>query len=328
MNRLPNGVPFALLSVLPISRSDLNPALPCVDTARSSSDSPAVGSFSGSALRPSRPIACAVQLYEAGVDPATANSSPLLRCPRHLHHSCTVCAAVKSLSSPSSMSVDRGTLNSYNPSVTHETMGMGFRGRENLCIATAAAAPAEGVESWKTGAGIGSGLAEPGVLGTVLRRRVVHPIDVQEQSHVLKSPRNIGWCTVGCRLSDLIPRFLRFSAFVAIKMGRKHGLCVKNANNSDHRAMTSMDNSRMLVPKDCQDSNARQSRENQNADDFSRAYFPTKEWYAILSGLLTRAVLEGYLSRGWKGYQGMECLLRVGQRPSTIGSFLLSRSGE
>ena len=44
----------------------------------------------------------------------------------------------------------------------------------------------------------------------------------------------------------------------------------------------------------------------------SQAFRPTREWYAILSGLLTRATLEGYFCRAWKGKRGMECLMGVG----------------
>jgi hypothetical protein len=39
---------------------------------------------------------------------------------------------------------------------------------------------------------------------------------------------------------------------------------------------------------------------------------PTREWYALLAGLLTRAVLEGYLLKGWKGPQVAEAILSIG----------------
>lgn len=39
---------------------------------------------------------------------------------------------------------------------------------------------------------------------------------------------------------------------------------------------------------------------------------PTREWYMLLAGLLTRAVLEGYLTAGWRGSKPAECLLLVG----------------
>jgi hypothetical protein len=39
---------------------------------------------------------------------------------------------------------------------------------------------------------------------------------------------------------------------------------------------------------------------------------PSLEWYMLLAGLLTRAVLEGYLTGGWKGIPAVQCLLLVG----------------
>ncbi|KAF8657562.1 hypothetical protein AX16_002199 [Volvariella volvacea WC 439] len=45
---------------------------------------------------------------------------------------------------------------------------------------------------------------------------------------------------------------------------------------------------------------------------FEYALRPTREWYLLLAGLLTRAVLEGYLTAGWRGFEAVECLLSVG----------------
>jgi hypothetical protein len=39
---------------------------------------------------------------------------------------------------------------------------------------------------------------------------------------------------------------------------------------------------------------------------------PTREWYALLAGLLTRAVLQGYLLKGWDGTWAAETLLSLG----------------
>lgn len=39
---------------------------------------------------------------------------------------------------------------------------------------------------------------------------------------------------------------------------------------------------------------------------------PTREWYALLAGLLTRAILEGYLLRNWKGSNAAEVVLNIG----------------
>jgi hypothetical protein len=39
---------------------------------------------------------------------------------------------------------------------------------------------------------------------------------------------------------------------------------------------------------------------------------PKREWYALLASLITRALLEGYLLRGWKGTHAAEVLFGVG----------------
>jgi hypothetical protein len=45
---------------------------------------------------------------------------------------------------------------------------------------------------------------------------------------------------------------------------------------------------------------------------YHRRAGPTSEWYALLASLLTRAVLEGYLLKGWKGTFAAETLLSLG----------------
>ena len=45
---------------------------------------------------------------------------------------------------------------------------------------------------------------------------------------------------------------------------------------------------------------------------YHRRAGPTREWYALLASLLTRAVLEGYLLKGWKGAFAAETLLSLG----------------
>jgi hypothetical protein len=45
---------------------------------------------------------------------------------------------------------------------------------------------------------------------------------------------------------------------------------------------------------------------------YHRRVGPTREWYALLAGLLTRAVLEGYFLKGWKGTWAAETLLSLG----------------
>jgi hypothetical protein len=48
--------------------------------------------------------------------------------------------------------------------------------------------------------------------------------------------------------------------------------------------------------------------------DSARPARPTRKWYALLSGLITRAVLEGYIMCGWKGTDGVEILMGLGMQ--------------
>lgn len=68
-----------------------------------------------------------------------------------------------------------------------------------------------GVTGWQDGSGIGSGLARPDMDGCVLRRSSWSAIARNE------SPGGTG--AGNTKLSELIPRFLRLSALVAIELG-------------------------------------------------------------------------------------------------------------
>jgi hypothetical protein len=68
---------------------------------------------------------------------------------------------------------------------------------------------------------------------------------------------------------------------------------------------------------------------------YHRRAGPTREWYALLAGLLTRAVLEGYLLKGWNGTYAVETLLSLGlsdgcrgEKPSEKPSFFGLLEGE
>lgn len=179
---------------------------------------------------------------------------------------------------------------------------------------------ATGLASWKSGAGIGAGLVGPGVEGTVLRRR---KIIYHTTSH--PTAKDVGLCSVGGQLAELIPRFLRISALVAVELGRE--------------AKDQEDEAQQIGDKRLGSPGGRESDDDQDHEEevasggiagqakagsalkssdvvspflLSLSFQPTKEWYGILAGLLTRAALEGYLSHGWKGPLGMECILGVG----------------
>lgn len=70
-----------------------------------------------------------------------------------------------------------------------------------------------GVTGWQDGCGIGSGLARPDVDGSVLRRRSWSALALPG------SDSAAGTGAGNTKLSELIPRFLRLSALVAIELG-------------------------------------------------------------------------------------------------------------
>lgn len=72
-----------------------------------------------------------------------------------------------------------------------------------------------GVTGWQDGSGIGSGLARPDVDGCVLRRKSWSAVGL---------PASTGAPGTGAgntNLSELIPRFLRLSALVAMELGNE-----------------------------------------------------------------------------------------------------------
>jgi hypothetical protein len=71
-----------------------------------------------------------------------------------------------------------------------------------------------GITGWQDGSGIGSGLARPDVDGSVLRRRSWSALALPASNN-----RTTGTGAGNTKLSELIPRFLRLSALVAIELG-------------------------------------------------------------------------------------------------------------
>ncbi|KAF8632388.1 hypothetical protein AX15_001897 [Amanita polypyramis BW_CC] len=122
-----------------------------------------------------------------------------------------------------------------------------------------------------------------------------------------------GPCGAGnSKLSRLIPRFLRLSALVAAELGTEAkdeeeetkaadtGMTAGTGQPADENASTSTDG-------------ASDAGSTQGVNRlYEIAFRPTREWYMLLAGLLTRAVLEGYLTAGWRGLQATECLMTVG----------------
>ena len=344
---LPNGMPVVLSSISPISSysntqdrtSDLpSTSLPSIDAVTRGSRNkvttdvlPPIFDISGA--KPRRATGRVLVLYEHGADPSTANSPPSLRCPRHLHHSCQICAPAKSSpqnSNGSNSSHSTGA-SPRSPVVTRGAITLGANGKG--IMRTIGAPPiATQVSSWNTGPGIGAGLGKPGLDGTVLRRR---SISHHSTSH--PKARDAGPCASGGKLADLIPRFIRLSALVAVELGReakeKEYAAAKGFDAGKKAQMAFEDSASERDTDDDDDVEEVLGGKGISGDTsptrgplapvlkssyiaspflLSMSFRPTREWYAILAGLLTRGVLEGYLSRGWKGPLGMECLLGVG----------------
>ena len=170
-------------------------------------------------------------MFAAGVDPNPSYSPSFVRCPRHLHRGCEICV----------------TPSRTSPARAHS---------DHDVIQRAPVAQGWIVSGFSEGAGVGSGLASPGLGGSLLRRRI------HLSSDDVRGGKNTQLA------AELIPRFLRLSALVALELGREVGT------------------------KD--------------------ALVPTSEWYLLLAGLLTCAVLEGYLTAGWTGLAPVQVLLGVG----------------
>ncbi|EJD07011.1 uncharacterized protein FOMMEDRAFT_165647 [Fomitiporia mediterranea MF3/22] len=267
---------------------------------------------------PRRAAGRALSLYESGTDPSTANSPPSLRCPRHLHHKCQICAPAQSpsLSTGSGPSFYSTGASPRSPVQSRSAISLGSNGKNKL---PGGAPMATGLASWKSGAGIGAGLMSPGAEGTVLRRRTT---SYHATSH--PSAKDVGLCSQGGKLAELIPRFIRLSALVAVELGREAKEKEDESLRTGDKRPGSSAERDLEEERDREDDAASTVSSGQSkpsalkASDttspylFSLSFRPTREWYGILAGLLTRAVLEGYLSRGWKGPLGMECLLGVG----------------
>ncbi|KAF8269914.1 hypothetical protein EI94DRAFT_1771079 [Lactarius quietus] len=192
---------------------------------------------------PVGPRSRARDIFAVGVDRSASHSPSSARCARHLHRACEICV-VPVRTAPARTRSDR-------------------RANERT--------PAALISGFSEGAGIGSGLSSPGLGGSLLRRGIP-PLDEPRGAPGAKNTQ----------LAELIPRFLRLSALVALELGREVG----SAANAEGVGV--------------------------------KALVPTSEWYLLLAGLLTCAVLEGYLTAGWTGLVPVQVLLGVGLGSAVI----------
>ncbi|KAG9316122.1 hypothetical protein JVU11DRAFT_3797 [Chiua virens] len=228
--------------------------------------------------------------YMEGTDPSTANSPPALRCPRHLHTGCEICVEAKQfVKAPGGPAKGRsgawgGEITSRPPQIgSGKSMG-GSGG---------------GITGWQEGGGIGSGLAHSGLNGSALRRKS------KWFHHDMEDVGFAGSGAGNTRLSDLIPRFLRLSALVAMELGEELG-------EEEYERDLQRERSGGMLPVSPQSPQfpiqARKARSESEASPLR----PSRDWYMLFAGLLTRAALEGFLTGGWRGPDAASCLLSVG----------------
>ena len=235
------------------------------------------------------PSSRSLTLYKAGADPNTDHSLPGFCCPRHLEVGCEICVCAKtptrSVTGPNRGRPISGSNTRYAPNNNPWKGSPGGVGPGG-----------GGTSGWQVGIGIGAGLLRPGVHGNVLRRKVHHDGESDEAASSSSGAGNT-------KLSSLIPRFIRLSALVAVE------LALEAQDEEEARAAKSGGFTPPMSP-----STPRMSPLSSRSQDrsFDTALLPTREWYLLLAGLLTRAVLEGYLTAGWRGLDPVRCLLTVG----------------
>lgn len=155
-----------------------------------------------------------------------------------------------------------------------------------------------GITGWQEGGGIGSGLAHSGVNGSALRRKSKwFQQDADDVNYAGSGAGNT-------RLSELIPRFLRLSALVATELGEELG-------DDEYERDFQRERSSGGIPSVSPQSPAMHTRKAQSESEASPLR-PSRAWYMLFAGLLTRAALEGYLTGGWRGPAAASCLLSVG----------------
>ncbi|KAJ6545046.1 hypothetical protein DFH09DRAFT_1172538 [Mycena vulgaris] len=302
------ALPHALVSIATVSAAC--PDKPNVQpwTRPSSSMRPGPGPMYPVQPRsPPVPSARTRTLYMAGADPSTANSPPAFRCPRHLHTGCEICVEAKSTPRTGSGGArGRGS----------GEFGGGGRPQYWKALPGGVSPEGGGITGWQDGSGIGSGLSRPARVGTVLRRRTKG-----EEAAACDGAGNT-------KLSELIARFLRLSAMVAAEMGREArgeeeepASPVEDKDEGDGESSTSPMSIRGgwegAPPPDMEPlpppATPFQASPYENQTPmYGSALRPSREWYLLLAGLLTRAVLEGYLTAGWRGPDAVDCLLKVG----------------
>ncbi|CAA7269446.1 unnamed protein product [Cyclocybe aegerita] len=269
-------------------------------------------------------------LYSAGADPSTANSPPAFRCPRHLHTGCEICVEAKSPTRPAGSRDSRGRSTSVSNRNVHAAASSANTNSWKA-MPGGVGPGGGGITGWQDGSGIGSGLLRPGVRGSALRRKI------QEGGDQATGAGNTKLRRREVKKTSVAPpvRMVESGAWIEIT-GRKErrasveeitasgtpsgrvGTPGRTGNDSvgwggsagGYASLPGSPSlSRNAVNAGTSASKDAQAQRNRM---YEYALRPSLEWYMLLAGLLTRAVLEGYLTAGWSGLQAVQCLLLVG----------------
>ena len=200
---------------------------------------------------------------------STPSPTSMPRCPRHLNNPCEIC-----------FDPGRGAYTPTRPRGASRT------------DPGAPVAQSGGISGLAEGVGIGSGLARSGTRGRTLLRRGTVPSSPPPASPPSppdddNDPRTRVQGSGSTVLAELVPRFVRLSALVALELRREVGASEEIGLGSGSGSGSGTGRSRAAV-------------------------VPTARWYFLLAGLLTRAALEGYLSAGWRGLAPLQVLLGFG----------------
>lgn len=231
-------------------------------------------------------------LYNNGADPDSQNSPPALRCPRHLLMGCDICVEAKASVRPAAEKKRSQSGRASSATGSSPGDGAGFVSGGNVF------GLGGGVTGWQEGSGIGSGLTRPVSSGTALRR----------PPHPSNAVNSDGPTLANTRLVELVVRFLRLSALVAIELGREATEDRASVDGERPSSSTGPPNvSPLMTPRLLP-----QRQAQGTAELHVNALRPTRAWYFLLAGLLTRSVLEGYMTGSWRGIEPLEILLCVG----------------
>lgn len=178
---------------------------------------------------------------------------------------------------------------------------------------------------WQDGSGIGSGLSRPGQRGTVLRR----PSDAYRTPPSTGTPSQelTTGVMANTKLAEFIVRFLRLSALVASELGREavEDRASVDGGSRDEGPLSSSSHPSSSPIMSTRSIPQRQSSEGTHSL-YMNAFRPSRDWYFLLAGLLTRTVLEGYITGRWLGIEPLEVLLSVGLGMSSAPAPLSSNS--